>query len=159
MATKRAISTATGLAGNEEGDGEGGKGNGKGNDVTSKERGNGKGGKGNSNGKKDGRQQRGQWQEASATYHTIASCHASPGPLVWLVVALPLLILPPFHLPVSLPLIAPSPLVPPLLGLSSGWLLRCLSSCHHIPSAGASISHRAVASCHTLSLSHCLSHL
>jgi hypothetical protein len=73
------------------------------------------------------------------------------------------------------PLIAPSLLVMPLSGLSSGWLSRCLSSRrrlpsagashysitsvrlvvtsprfsrHHLPSAGASASHRAIASRH-----------
>jgi hypothetical protein len=38
------------------------------------------------------------------------------------------------YLPAPLPLIVPSPLVLPLLSLSSGWLSRCLSSRRHLPS-------------------------
>jgi len=74
---------------------------------------------------------------------TPATRHAPPRPLVWMVVALPLLTLPP----------------------SICWCLSlrqrrsCLSSvrlvvtspcfsCRHLPSAGASPSHRAIASCH-----------
>ncbi len=63
MATKRVmVATVTRVAGNEQGDGKGGKSNGNGDEEgNGEEEGNGKGGTSNGNGNKGGRQQRGQW--------------------------------------------------------------------------------------------------
>ena len=69
--------------------------------------------------------------------------HAPPWPLIWMVVALPLLTPPPS-------ICRCLSLWHRLLSLSSIWLV--VTSRHfsrrHLPSAGASASHRAIASCH-----------
>jgi hypothetical protein len=39
-----------------------------------------------------------------------------------------------------------------ITSLSFGWMLHCLSSHHHLPSASNSASHCAVSSCHALSI-------
>jgi hypothetical protein len=75
---------------------------------------------------------------------TPATCHAPPRPLVRMVVALPLLTLPPS-------ICRCLSLRHRLLCLSSVRLVVAsphFSRCH-LPSAGASASHPAVASCHT----------
>jgi hypothetical protein len=68
MVTKRAMVTATRVAGNKEGDGKGGKGdsnsdkaNGDRDKVVGDKEGDGKGSKGNSNGNEDGGRCRGQY--------------------------------------------------------------------------------------------------
>ena len=60
---------------------------------------------------------------AFSSCHAVASRSAALAPLVRLVVALPLLT-PSRPLPAPPPLVASSPLVPPLLCLLSGWLLH-----------------------------------
>jgi hypothetical protein len=67
------------------------------------------------------------------------------------------------RLPALPPLIAPAPIIAPLLHLLSGWLLRHLSTRRHPPSACVSASHRAscpasccITYCHAAtSTSHC----
>ncbi len=81
-----------------------------------------------------------QWPESSPTSVT---CHTPPRPGVRLVVALPLLTLPP-------PICRRLSLWHRLLCLLSVWLVAT-SSCfshRHLLSASASASHRTVASCH-----------
>ena len=81
-----------------------------------------------------------QWPESSPTFVTR---HVPPRPRLRLVVALPLLTSPP-------PICQRLSLWHCLSCLSSVWLVvvsPCFS-CRHLPSAGASASHRAVASCH-----------
>ena len=63
------------------------------------------------------------WAAAFSSHRALVSCSAALMPLVWLVVALPLLT-PSNPLPAPPPLVAPSPLVPLLLRLLSGWLLH-----------------------------------
>jgi hypothetical protein len=80
---------------------------------------------------------------AACRLTTPATRHAPPRPLVWMVVALPLLTPPPS-------ICRRLSLRHRLLSLSSIRLVvmsRCFSR-RHLPSAGASASHRAVASCH-----------
>ena len=64
---------------------------------------------------------------AFSSRRAVASCSVALAPLIWLVVVSPLLT-PSHPLTAPPPLVASSPLVPPLLRLLSVWLL-----CHHPP--------------------------
>jgi hypothetical protein len=108
------------------------------------------------------------WSTCVSPSHSTAASHCTPiAPLVWPVVASPLVMPPPpvdlrfclsLHcpagfcvtshhatpsgLPAPPPLIVLLPLIAPLLCLLSCWLLRHLLPCCHLPSAWASASHR-----------------
>ncbi len=86
-----------------------------------------------------------------SSHCAVASRSPFLAPLVWLVVALPLQMLPPpfcWHLRLlSRRRLSLRHGLPYLL---SGWLLHCLYSRRRLPSAGISASHRAMASCRAM---------